>query len=237
VCTAHNNRFLLPGRLQIIDKLVGEDVPFRGSILDEVFERFVVSQLSQSGFSVGGIGVVLNYLFSEFFQLGEKLTVLLGENCLKLLSCVAGESGALAFCADGDLQFSSLDYGRHEKVAKLRHVNDVAKDLQLLAIFVYLFVERVFVRCRYGQQRPGKIVLGIFGLYQLGVRTLAQGRHHIVNAFGNYDHPGACIQQGLDLSHSHGSAADYDRTSRAQFQKYRILCHGRIIPHNHRRQY
>jgi len=228
---------LLPGGLQIIDKIGGEGVPLSGSVLGEVFERFVVGQLSQGGFSVGGVGDVFNNLFSELFQLGEKLTMLLGENCLKLFSCVAGISRALAFGADSDLQVSTLDHGRHEKVAKLRHIDDVAKDLQLLAIFIYLLVELVVVRCRYGQQRPGKIVLGIFGLYKLGVRAPAQGRHHVVDAFGDHDHPCPGVQQGLDLSHGHGSAADHNRTSRIQFQKYRIFRHGRIIPHNHRRQY
>ena len=227
---------LLPGGLQIIDQLVGEGLPFSGTVLGEVFEGFVVGQPPQHGFSVGGVGDVFNNLFSELFQLGEKLTMLLGENCLKLFSCVAGISRALAFGADSDLQVSTLDHGRHEKVAKLRHIDDVAKDLQLLAIFIYLLVELVVVRCRYGQQRPGKIVLGIFGLYKLGVRAPAQGRHHVVDVFGDNNHPGSGVQQSLDLSHGHSTAADHNRTARAQFQKYRIFRHSRIIPHTSRLQ-
>ena len=101
VCIAHH---LLPGGLKIIDQLVGESVPFCGSVLGEVFERFVVGQLPQRGFPVGGVGDVLNNLFSELFQFGEKFAVLLGENFLKLLSCVAGVSGASAFRADSYLQ-------------------------------------------------------------------------------------------------------------------------------------
>ena len=221
--------YLLPGRLQIINHFAGEGLPFSGSVLGEVFERFVIGQLPQHDFSVGRIGDFLNNLFSELFQLGEKFTMLLGKNCLKLLSYVAGVSGASTFRADSDLQAAAFDYGRHEKVAKFRHVNDVAQDLQFLAIFVYLFIEIVIVRGRYGQQRPGKIVLGIFGHNKLGVHALAQGRQHIVDVFGDYDHPCTGSQQGLDLSHSHGSAADDYHTARAQFQKYRILCHGRII--------
>ena len=215
LCSANPVSFLLPGGLQIVDQFIGEVVPFSGSVLDEVFERFVVGQLPQQSFPVGGIGDVFDNLFSKLFQLVEKLAVLLGENCLEFFSCMAGVSGALAFRADSDLQVASLDHGRHEKVAKLRYIDDVAKDLQLLAIFVYLLVERMVVRCRYGQQRPGKIVLGIFGLYEFCVRAPAQGRHHVVDAFGDHDHPGPGVQQGLDLSHGHGSAADHDHTARA----------------------
>ena len=153
---------LFPGGLQIVNHFVGEDSPLIGSVFDEVFERFVIGQLPQHGFSVGGIGDILNNLFSKLFKLSEKFTMLLSKNCLKLFSGVAGVSRALTFCADGYLQLSSLDHGRHEKVAKLRHIDDVAKDLQLLAVLVYLFIELLVVRCRYGQQRPGKVALGIF---------------------------------------------------------------------------
>jgi hypothetical protein len=205
--------------------------PLRRAFFYEVLERFIVRQSSQYCFSLCRIRYIIEDPFPKRLQLGKKLTVLLGENFLQLFSYMAGISWIMTFSADGYLQIATLNNSRHEKITKLRLVNDVAQDLQLLTIFIYLLIELVIIRCRYCKNRTRKIIFGIFGSYQLSVPAPAMSRQHIVDMLGNHNQSGTRRQNRLGFPHCHCPTAYYDNSAATQLQIYRVLRHGFILPY------
>ena len=50
-------------------------MPLNLVVFDKIFERLIISQFSQQGFSVGWFGYLFDNPFSKFLQFGEELTV------------------------------------------------------------------------------------------------------------------------------------------------------------------
>jgi hypothetical protein len=103
-------------------------------------------------------------VLAQAFKLGQEFTVLFGEDFFEFFPDVACEGGAFAFCADSYLQISAFDDGGNVKVAKLGRIDDVAENLKLLAILVYLVIEPVIICGCYNERRLGEIILSVFTL-------------------------------------------------------------------------
>ena len=121
------------------------------------------TSLPSSDFAVGGGGDLLDDLPADPFQLGEEPAVLLRELGFELLAQVAGVGRTVALRPDRDLQIASLDHRRHEEIAKLRLIDDVAEDLQFLAVLIHLLVDVLVVRGGDDKNGLRDVLFGVLG--------------------------------------------------------------------------
>ena len=96
---------------------------------------------------------------SKRFQFSDKLPVFLSEELFQLLSDMSGIGWACSVGADSNLEGASLDDSRDVEIAKLGDIDNIAKNLKLLAILVYLLVELVAVSGCNGKECACQVVL------------------------------------------------------------------------------
>jgi len=166
---------------------------------------------------------------SNRFQFSDKLPVFLGEELFQLFSDMSSIGGAVSVGADSNLQGASFDDSRDVEIAKLGDIDNIAKDLKLLAILVYLLVELVVVSGCNGKECARQVVLRIGGSYYFNICSGAEGCHHIVDALGDDDNPGAGTKQRLDLSDGDTAGAYHDGATACELEKYGVFCHSLIV--------
>jgi len=155
--------------------------------------------------------------------------VLFGEDGFEFFPDVGGVGGAGSFCSDGDLEVSARDDGGDEEVAKLRLIDDVAEDFELLGVFVDAFIEGAAAGGGDCEDGADEVVFGVLSLYDFGGGVGAEGGHHVADSLGDDDESGTGGEEGLRLSDGDGAATDYDRTATAQLEEYGVLCHEGLL--------
>ena len=93
------------------------------------------------------------------FKLGDESAVVFGELVLKFFPQMACVGGAVAICADSDLERAAFHNGGNEEITQLGLVNDITEHLKLLTVFVDSAIKVEVIGGSDGKNGLGKVVL------------------------------------------------------------------------------